>query len=192
MDTTGCQWFWSGLAVTDYFGQQQIFHNGLTLGYTALVSFLPDADLGVVVLTNRNTPDNFNYAVKQYVYELAFGLEHRGDVETNLAEEQYRNRTSEVWQHITPVDTDLAALYVGSYTHDIEVQFSDSALIIKSDYGDLPLLALSGVGDGVFAMSGALGNFDIVAQFAPDTNGDMTLTLNSWLYGLPVTLKRLV
>lgn len=181
----GLDWF-----VGDYFGQRMISHNGLTIGYAAAASFLPDANLGVVVLTNRNVPDNFNNAVVNYVYELAFGLEHRGDVEAELAEEQFRARFGEIWQGVTPVDADAAAPYLGTYTNGIQVQYADDALVITTDYGDMPLQALPGAGAGRFAVSGAMGNFNIVAQFAPDANGDMTLTLNSTLYGLPVTLTR--
>jgi hypothetical protein len=181
----GLDWF-----VNDYFGQRMISHNGLTIGYTAAASFLPDANLGVVVLTNRNMPDNFNNAVVQYVYELAFGIDHRGEVEATLAEEQYRTRFGELWQSVVPVEADLAAPYLGTYTNGIQVEFANDGLIITTDYGDMPLLAVPSAGEGVFAMSGAMGNFNISALFAPDASGRMTLTLNSWLYGLPITLTR--
>lgn len=181
----GLDWF-----VGDYFGQRMISHNGLTIGYAAASSFLPDAGLGVVVMTNRNVPDNFNLAVVQYVYELAFGLEHRGDAQSELAEEQYRTRFAEKWQGTAPVDADLAAPYLGTYTNGIQVKYADDALVVTTDYGDMPLLALPGEGEGVFTVSGAMGNFNILAQFVPGADGGMTLTLNSTLYGLPVTLVR--
>ena len=41
-----------GWVVGAYGGQRLVWHSGGTLGFTALVSFLPEADLGVVVLTN--------------------------------------------------------------------------------------------------------------------------------------------
>ena len=182
----GLDWF-----VGDYFGQRMISHNGLTIGYAAAASFLPDANLGVVVMTNRNVPDNFNNAVVQYVYELAFGLEHRGDVEAELAEEQFRTRYGEIWQGATPVDADAAAQYLGTYTNGIQVQYADDALVITTDYGNMPLVALPSAGEGAFAVSGAMGNFLIAAQFVPSTDGEMTLTLTSSLYGLPVTLTRI-
>lgn len=181
----GLDWF-----VGDYFGQRMISHNGLTIGYAAAASFLPDANLGVVVMTNRNVPDNFNNAVVQYVYELAFGLEHRGDVEAQLAEEQFRTRYGEIWQGATPVDTDLAAQYLGTYTNGIQVQYADDQLVITTDYGNMPLVTLPGAGEGAFAVSGAMGNFLIAARFVPGADSNMTLTLTSSLYGLPVTLTR--
>ena len=71
------------------------------------------------------------------------------------------------------------------------MQYADDALVITTDYGNMPPVALPSSGEGAFAVSGAMGNFLIAAQFVPDTDGDMTLTLTSSLYGLPVTLTRI-
>src|SRR5215472_4703337 len=49
--TYGCGWF-----VTSYLGHRQVQHSGHIDGFSALVSFLPQDRIGLVLLSNR---DNF-------------------------------------------------------------------------------------------------------------------------------------
>ena len=69
-----------GWQIDDYHGLKHVSHGGATLGQISYLAFLPDADLGVVILTNYFLAvDTFRYAVPEYVYELAFDLEHTAD-----------------------------------------------------------------------------------------------------------------
>ena len=62
-----------GWVLGAYGGQRLIWHSGGTLGFTSLVSFLPEADLGVVILTNGSgTAGPFTYAVQFRLLELLF------------------------------------------------------------------------------------------------------------------------
>ena len=62
-----------GWVLGAYGGQRLVWHSGGTLGFTSLVSFLPEANLGVVILTNRSgTASPFTYAVQFRLLELVF------------------------------------------------------------------------------------------------------------------------
>ena len=62
-----------GWVLGAYGGQRLVWHSGGTLGFTALVGFMPDADLGVVILTNGSgTASPFTYAVQFRLLELLF------------------------------------------------------------------------------------------------------------------------
>lgn len=64
-----------GLFVTDSSGLLVIHHGGNTRGYSADMFFLPERDLGVVVLTNVYAANMFLVAVRQKLFELLFGAE---------------------------------------------------------------------------------------------------------------------
>jgi hypothetical protein len=56
-----------------YHGQRLINHSGGTYGFASEVAFLPEANLGIVILTNARTPfAAFNYAVQFRLLELLF------------------------------------------------------------------------------------------------------------------------
>jgi len=63
----GLGWF-----VGEYKGVRLIQHGGNTLGFTSLLAFLPDKELGVVVLSNAQSANAFTMAVLNRVLELAF------------------------------------------------------------------------------------------------------------------------
>ena len=49
-----------GWVVGDYHGQRLLWHSGGTFGFGAQTAFLPDADLGLVILTNGISADFFS------------------------------------------------------------------------------------------------------------------------------------
>ncbi len=68
-DNYGLGWF-----VTAYHGHRHIHHGGVLFGFTSLVSFLPNDNIGVVVLANLNyTP--LTTIVERYVYDKLLGKE---------------------------------------------------------------------------------------------------------------------
>ncbi len=68
-----------GLFVSDESGLQVIHHGGNTLGFSSDLFFVPGKDLGVVVLTNVQQANVFLGAVRQKVFELAFGAEPKAE-----------------------------------------------------------------------------------------------------------------
>jgi hypothetical protein len=74
-----------GWMVGEYHGLRIVSHAGGTTGYTAELAFLPDADLGVVILANafslRPFPLAFEYAVQTRLFELLFDQPAEFDAE---------------------------------------------------------------------------------------------------------------
>ena len=62
-----------GWWVGAYGGQRVVWHSGFTLGFSSLVTLLPEADLGVVVLTNASgVAGEMNHALTFRLFELVF------------------------------------------------------------------------------------------------------------------------
>jgi CubicO group peptidase (beta-lactamase class C family) len=65
-----------GWMVGEYRGLRVISHAGGTTGYTSELAFLPDADVGIVILSNafslRPFPLAFEYAVQMRLFEILF------------------------------------------------------------------------------------------------------------------------
>ncbi len=167
-----------------YHGLQQIEYGGGNLGYTSFISFLPEANLGVVVLTNRVAGDDFTAAMTRYVYETAFGLQHESDAD-HLANEQGLQGMVEQMRGGIEVHVDPAAVnnYVGDYEHDIHVEFNSGDLVLATAFGDFPLYAIPGQ-TGTFALGLTLG-FGV--QFAEDGR---SFTISAGESQAPVTIVR--
>jgi hypothetical protein len=65
--------------ITDEAGLHVVHHGGNTLGFSADMYFLPERDLGVVVLTNLYAASNFVLAVREKIFELMFGAEAKAE-----------------------------------------------------------------------------------------------------------------
>lgn len=63
----GLGWF-----VDEYKGLRLIEHGGNTMGFTSDMAFLPDAGVGVVVLTNAQVSNSFNILVRTRLFDLIF------------------------------------------------------------------------------------------------------------------------
>ena len=63
----GLGWF-----VDSYKDQPMLHHGGNTLGFTSDLAFLPEAGIGIVVLTNGQGTNLFNEAVRYRFLELVF------------------------------------------------------------------------------------------------------------------------
>jgi hypothetical protein len=61
-----------GWVTGDYRGQPLYWHSGGTFGFSAQTALLPDAGLGVVILTNGINAQFFTLAVQYRLFELAF------------------------------------------------------------------------------------------------------------------------
>jgi CubicO group peptidase (beta-lactamase class C family) len=61
-----------GWVIDQYKGAQMITHSGATTGFNSLVSFLPDHNLGVIVLTNVADAQSLNWAVTRQIYAALF------------------------------------------------------------------------------------------------------------------------
>ena len=103
-----------GWKIEDYHGQRVISHSGGTFGFASEVAFLPEANLGIVVLSNARTPgDAFPYAVQYRLFELLFDLEAESDAFFSALVDATR-AASDVG--VGAVDPDAVSPYLGRYS----------------------------------------------------------------------------
>src|SRR5262249_14924966 len=85
-------------------------------GFSSDLSFLPDAGLGIAVLTNAQAT-LFGPAVRSRVLELAFGQPMERDAALSARMDQARQRSRDKTAKIQPLDAATAASYQGVYTN---------------------------------------------------------------------------
>ncbi len=129
-----------GWVVGTYGGQPIVSHTGGTNGFNSLVAFLPDADLGIVALTNRNgTGATFNSALQFRLLELLFDQPAAIDaLLENLLASQEAGR-ADLLARLGQVDPVAVAPYLGTFTNP--------------DLGDLTLALRGGQLDFTLGMA---------------------------------------
>ncbi len=171
-----------GWMIDSYHGQRLIMHGGNTAGFTADFAFLPDADLGVVVLSNLGLSNSFCESIREYVFETAFGLDHTADAFYAATEQALQTALRQVLAQThysdTPVDPQAVADYLGSYQRNLEIQLDDAGqLVARTIYTDMPLLPTDN--PQRFVTAGVMSGMSIT--FSKDASGGVSATLDSLL-----------
>lgn len=68
-----------GLVVSDSANLRSVGHDGGTFGFSALMTFWPEHDLGLVVLSNAQGANAFTSVVQLELLELVFDIEKKAD-----------------------------------------------------------------------------------------------------------------
>jgi CubicO group peptidase (beta-lactamase class C family) len=103
-----------GLFVSEDSGLDVIHHGGNTFGFSADMFFLPEKDLGVVVLTNLYAANGFLAAVRQRIFELMFGAELKAE-KTVAASVKIRKDGIELLQKKVTTSAEWGSDLVGRY-----------------------------------------------------------------------------
>jgi CubicO group peptidase (beta-lactamase class C family) len=120
-----------GWVLGAYGGQRLVWHSGGTLGFTALVGFMPDADLGFVILTNGSgTAGPFTYAVQFRLLELLFDQPAAFDtlLATSLAGAAAGR--ADLLAHLGEIDPAAVTPYLGRYANP---ELGEVALVLQGD-----------------------------------------------------------
>jgi beta-lactamase class C len=64
-----------GFRIYDYANRKMLFHGGYLNGFCASLTFLPDQDIGLVVLTNGNSPAQF--ILRNQFFDMFLKLPHK-------------------------------------------------------------------------------------------------------------------
>ena len=120
-----------GWVLEKYHGVPLVWHNGGTLGFSSDLAFLPSADFGVVILTNAADAESFTKSVREYTFELAFGLKHPA-VESSSTAAQGAPLSS-------PVDPEAVAPFLGTYEHGVTVEMRGDELWLVGAFLKTPL-----------------------------------------------------
>jgi CubicO group peptidase (beta-lactamase class C family) len=133
-----------GWIIESYNGLPLVWHGGNTKGFTSDLAFLPDADLGIVTLTNAADANDFRNSVRQYIFELAFGLEHDTSMSFAIAheaQEAQMRAASETTktQSDTAVDPETVTPHLGLYEYGVTVEMRGNELWIVGAFAQMPL-----------------------------------------------------
>lgn len=126
-----------GWMVTRYKGQPVITHAGNTLGFTSEFTFLPKANLGVIVLTNARASNTFNGGITSRLLELVFEQEPRVEQELDFMLTQIAKQAAEVKQRMSaPLDEQAVQSHLGTFTNpvlgDVTVSLADGKLLLDA------------------------------------------------------------
>lgn len=129
-----------GLAweVGSYGGLPLISHPGFTYGFNALVSFLPDAGIGIAMLTNREgAGSKLNLALQFRLFELVFSQPAIIDpmMDAGVVIEAQARET--LLGQLGTVSEDTVAPYLGDYTNEhlgpMTLSLQDGKLIFVTE-----------------------------------------------------------
>jgi CubicO group peptidase (beta-lactamase class C family) len=125
----GLGWF-----IEDWQGLRIIRHGGNTRGFTSDVAFIPDADIGIVVLTNAQDANVVTAGIRQRLFELVY--DQPGAIESQFSaavEDAKQARAQMLAQLGDPLDSVQAGVLTGEYANaalgPVTVEFVDGALV---------------------------------------------------------------
>ena len=132
----GLGWF-----VDEYKGQRVIHHGGNTFGFTSDLAFLPDAGIGITILTNGRASDALNQAVRFRLLELLFEQPMEYDAQADFLNQTVRGIVAEPVAEAMPVDAEAVEPFLGRYENDelgeLEMVWADEKLFF--DVGEFSM-----------------------------------------------------
>jgi CubicO group peptidase (beta-lactamase class C family) len=107
------------LVVTEDDGLRSAGHDGGTFGFSALVKFWPEHDLGLVVLSNAQAAHDFAGAVQRRLLELVLGIDEEAGKQLAYRVKRRDERIARELARITqPPEHAWIAPLVGEYEND--------------------------------------------------------------------------
>ena len=134
----GLGWF-----VSSYRGHKHVHHAGVLMGYSALVSFLPGDNIGIVVLANKNGTD-LTKMIERYFYDMLLELDM---IDWSSRFLNYQKRVEEYYANYDPYKNRVENTtnsheledYFGKYYNEaygeVEIQKLDGHLVIDFEGG---------------------------------------------------------
>jgi CubicO group peptidase (beta-lactamase class C family) len=177
-----------GWVVGAYRGQRAIWHSGGTLGFTSLVTFLPEADLGIVVLTNSvgSAAGPMAYAVTFRLFELLFDQPAAFATEQAPGLAAAAQGRADFLAQLGQVDPATVTPYLGQYANPdlgpVRLALRDGALLFDAGAfrSELrPLLEEDGTVAGYVPVDPPLGGYPLqmTLTFAQSTDGQPRFVL---------------
>ncbi len=152
-----------------YQGVEMVWHDGDVLGFKSLLAFIPEANVGLVLLANRTISVGFSSSIRYRLIEALYGL----DVE---AGSRYKARWTAFIEALpgireplrATIAADEAAPYLGQYTAGWRVEQQDDGTLwaIRGPYRWHLLTA----GGGEFVVNNGFG-ITTPLQFVEDETG---------------------
>ncbi|MBW3632754.1 MAG: beta-lactamase family protein [Chloroflexi bacterium] len=134
------QYYGMGWLSGSYYGQPLLSHSGGTLGFGSEVAFLPEADLGIVILTNNvQAGGPFALAVQFRLFELLFDQPPAFDALMGQFLDAQMGQIADLRAQLRPIDPTAVGLYLGRYVNpalgEVALALRDGRLVF--DAGEL-------------------------------------------------------
>jgi CubicO group peptidase (beta-lactamase class C family) len=128
-----------GWIIAEYKGARVIEHGGNTLGFTSGFGFLPDKNIGVLVLTNVQNSNVFNDAVRERVLELVFEQSTSVEEKLEFALSQEASGLEGLQASFVELDAVAVEPFVGTYQNDAlgEMTLSLDGDTLELDAGEI-------------------------------------------------------
>jgi CubicO group peptidase (beta-lactamase class C family) len=170
-----------GWVVGAYRGQRAVWHSGGTLGFTSLVTFLPEADLGIVVLTNAvgSTASPVVYGATFRLFELLFEQPASFDAEQAPRLAAAAEARADLLTRLGQIDPATVEPFLGWYANPTlgaaRLSLRDNVLTFAAGAmrAELrPLLDDAGAVTGYLPFEPPLGGFPPSMSLAFERDGD--------------------
>lgn len=106
-----------GWIIEDYKGLQVISHAGNTFGFTSELAFIPEADLGISILTNQQG-SALNGIVRARLLELLYEQESEVDELVAFALQRGEEAKQELAEALVEIDDTAVSPYLGAYQNE--------------------------------------------------------------------------
>jgi CubicO group peptidase (beta-lactamase class C family) len=131
------QHYGMGWVIGSYYRQPLISHSGGTLGFGSEVAFLPEADLGIVILTNNvQAGGPFALAVQFRLFELLFDQPPAFDALMGQFLEAQVAQIAELRAQLRLVDPAAVSPYLGRYANpalgEVELEIQNGRLVFDA------------------------------------------------------------
>jgi CubicO group peptidase (beta-lactamase class C family) len=138
-----------GWIVEDYHGVPVLSHAGNTFGFTSELAFLPEAGVGISILTNQRG-SGLNQLARYRLLELLYGREPQLEELLQFQLAQIEEGRAELLEKLQDnVDRESVSAYLGTWTHDalgeMTLAWQDDALLM--DVGEVQSVVRSLVND---------------------------------------------
>jgi CubicO group peptidase (beta-lactamase class C family) len=172
-----------GWVVSEYKGLQTLSHAGNTLGCTSHLAFLPEADLGISVLTNQRM-SHLNELVGDRLLELLYQQEPEAEEAVQDLLERMEEALAKVREQLADsADPNAVAPYLGKYTNDalgeIVVRFEEGSLTLDAGEFVVELLPRVGEDGEVIAYTSVTTGLGGEFQFSVDDDGNPAIVNGS-------------
>ncbi|HBW48333.1 MAG TPA: hypothetical protein DEF47_00310 [Herpetosiphon sp.] len=173
-----------GWMISDYHGLEFIAHGGTTFGFSSEFAFIPEANIGIVVLTNGQYANHIATSISDRYFELAFDQPSKAAETSAYTAQSIEQSLGEIAKNIVP-ELDLASVepLLGSYTNaalgDVSLLLSGEELWL--DIGAIqtqfkPVLNEQGQPDGYLSVTPPFTG--IPFKTGVDANNQPTLTMD--------------
>ncbi|MEZ4668926.1 MAG: serine hydrolase domain-containing protein [Anaerolineae bacterium] len=173
----GLGWF-----IDQYKGVKLIHHAGNTLGFTSDFAFLPDAGLGIVILTNAQATNLFNEAIRYRLLELVYDQPMEYDPTIDFALQQIAENQTQIQEQLRSLDETAIKPYLGTFKSDVlgeaDISLVDSKLMM--DVGEFST-ELRPIEDGKGRLNYVMMEPPLAGsllQFKLDDAGQPTIEIN--------------